>query len=58
MYDLKLRSYKGDMYVADDKGNIIMKRLRSDQILDIERYNKRRIKFLSINTPNSNKENK
>jgi len=47
MFELKLRKYQGNMYVADNKGNIICKRLRADQILDINRYKEKRIKRLS-----------
>ena len=49
MYELKLRTHKGKIFVADSFGNIIMKNLRSDQILSINRYEKKRINELSLN---------
>ena len=52
MYDLRLRNYQGKVYVADNEGNIVMKSLRADQITDIERYQRKRIKQLSSSQSN------
>ena len=56
MFDLRLRNYQGKIYVADDTGNIVMKGLRADQVTDIERYQRKRIKELASSSSNENVE--
>jgi hypothetical protein len=46
MYELKLRKYKNEFYLADNSGHIIIKRLSQLQILDIQKYEKGRIESL------------
>ena len=46
MYDIKVRKYKGEFYLADNSGRIILKKLRADQVLDARKYRENWIKSL------------